>query len=561
MACINREVGHDVVEAGFASLEGRPKWSIPWLENDPHLTSVQLWAGRMRYDAADSLKLGCTGLIGIHWRTKILAPNIAALASAAWDQSYVPTNWDVRVSSRGKGPLKGRPFFSYHPVEGTPNSILYQSMREDVDGYDFDMPNGNYTVTLKFNEPQFAEAGRRVFGIKIQGRAVTDQLDIFQRVGSYHALDLSFPTNRVTDGHMRIEFVRVAGEPCVSAIIIAGSTEAGQLMTRKARCGIDQSIAGYERDGFDDKPGTVERRRTMPIEDFYTDFARANFGPSVAARAGRLFARIDGLNLPQTSHWNKGPGFVNPIKPSPVEFQFVEELAALRSKVQGAGNLARFDYWLTTFRYMQNMSAAGGLRADLDSVLARLLKEADPAKQKSLAQEAVRIRVRLARAWEEMMSSLVAATDTPGELGTIANLEQHSRKALGFVNLYDQKIEEMLGQALPPEAEPGKTYHGPARLIVPTVRSQAAQGESLRLRVMAVDREPVRSVELHWRPLGQGQFTTVQASQLGRAVYQAALPPVTADLEYYVSAVTAQGGTLVWPATSPKLRQTVIVLP
>ena len=41
----------------------------------------------MRRDAFDALRYGCTGLMGIHWRTRILAPNVSALAKAAWDQS------------------------------------------------------------------------------------------------------------------------------------------------------------------------------------------------------------------------------------------------------------------------------------------------------------------------------------------------------------------------------------------------------------------------------------------------------------------------------------------
>jgi hypothetical protein len=52
------------------------------------MIGYQPWVGRMRYDAVDALRLGCTGLTGIHWRTRILAPNIAALAQAGWDQSW-----------------------------------------------------------------------------------------------------------------------------------------------------------------------------------------------------------------------------------------------------------------------------------------------------------------------------------------------------------------------------------------------------------------------------------------------------------------------------------------
>ena len=87
MSCINRTVGNTPVEPGFAKVQGRPKWAIPWMEDDPGLTMPQLWAGRMRRDAYDALQYGCTGLMGIHWRTRILGPNVSALAKAAWDQS------------------------------------------------------------------------------------------------------------------------------------------------------------------------------------------------------------------------------------------------------------------------------------------------------------------------------------------------------------------------------------------------------------------------------------------------------------------------------------------
>ena len=56
------------------------------MEDDSAMVLPQLWAGRMRRDAADALAYGCTGLLGIHWRTKILAPNVSALAQAAWSQ-------------------------------------------------------------------------------------------------------------------------------------------------------------------------------------------------------------------------------------------------------------------------------------------------------------------------------------------------------------------------------------------------------------------------------------------------------------------------------------------
>jgi hypothetical protein len=79
LSCINRDVGRTPVDIGFVKVKNRSKWAIPWLEDDPALTSPQLWVGRMRRDAADALRYGCDGLMGIHWRTRILAPAVLAL--------------------------------------------------------------------------------------------------------------------------------------------------------------------------------------------------------------------------------------------------------------------------------------------------------------------------------------------------------------------------------------------------------------------------------------------------------------------------------------------------
>ncbi len=94
MSSINRQMGIAPVDVNFARLKDRPKWAIPWLEDDAALILPQLWAGRMRRDAADALSYGCTGLIGIHWRTRILAPNISALANAGWEQK----GWNPNIN-------------------------------------------------------------------------------------------------------------------------------------------------------------------------------------------------------------------------------------------------------------------------------------------------------------------------------------------------------------------------------------------------------------------------------------------------------------------------------
>jgi hypothetical protein len=83
---ISMALGNEPVSPNFGRLQGRQKWAIPWLEDDDGLSSPQLWVGRMRKDAVDARTYGCTGLMGLHWRTRILGPNISALTQAAWEQ-------------------------------------------------------------------------------------------------------------------------------------------------------------------------------------------------------------------------------------------------------------------------------------------------------------------------------------------------------------------------------------------------------------------------------------------------------------------------------------------
>jgi hypothetical protein len=311
-----------------------------------------------------------------------------------------------------------------------------------------------------------------------------------------------------------------------------------------------------------DHRGNARRDRTMPVADFYPDFARANFGAAVAESAGTVLAKIDGTQLPEPTTWLHGPGGIR-IEKAPwsavkAKYAFVEEFAALRAQVQGAGNRERFDYWLNTYRAMAAMTEVGCRRGELDRALPALKTEKDPEKLKPLVIAAVQRRIDLARAWERMIGWQVAATDTPGELGTLANLEQHSRKQLKLLTADDAELEKALGEPLPDAAALSKTYTGPARLTVPTVRTLAAKNETLNLKVFALDQQPVVSAKLCWRPLGAGAFEEMPLKREARAVYFAQLK-VRADLEYYIQAETAAGQQLVWPATAPQLNQTVLM--
>jgi hypothetical protein len=557
MSCINRIVGHDGVEPAFSNVIGRPKWAIPWMENDPEMVQPQPWAARMRYDAVDARRFGCTGLLGIHWRVKAMAFNVAALAAAAWDQSWVPPGFDttpVKPSKGGEGAVGGSVARFTAPVAGTTEQAVYQTVRYGLTGYNLSIPDGIYTVKLQFNEPHYAAAGKRVFGAKIQSKQVLEHLDIFAKVGQNRAIDLSYPNFAVNNGTLRIDFTQEVEHPCIAGIVITGKTKAtnqlaSERFTRKINCGGDK-VADYEADRM--SGGTAPaapRDRAMPIEDFYIDFARANFGAAVAEPAGKVLAKIDGIHLPEITGWQNGPGnlVVNGRPWSEVQkrFAFVDELAALRQQIQGAGNLQRFDYWLNTYRAMSAMSEVACARGKLDKAM--------NAKN---YDEALAARVELGKLWTRLLALQTSIVSTPGEMGTIANLEQHTRRFSHFVDGHDAALATALGKALPPEVQPGKDYAGPATIIVPAVRSSVRQGESLTVKLIVLDKHPVSDIVIHVRALGRGDWQAVPAAHVARAVYTAQLPAAVDDFEYYV---TAGSQNLAWPATAPQLNQTVVV--
>jgi hypothetical protein len=539
VSAINRQVGHSPVDAAFGEVSVRSKWAIPWLENDPDMTAPQLWAGRMRYDAADARRLGCDGLIGIHWRTRGVAPNVSALASAAWDQS-----WAEKITIPVyRGPAVGGETASFtDPVEGTDDPTVYQTVRYGMSAYQFDLPDGRYDVTLKFNEPFYSEPGKRIFGVEIQGQRVIDRLNLFARFGRNHAHDERFPGIEVKGGRLRVEFV-----PEVEFACIAGIEIVGQGLTRRVNCG-GPAYRGYEADRME---GDQDRtRRSMAAASFYRDFAGANFG---VPELGPLLARIDGRNLPETAAWLDGPGGIKIAPYDPKAFAFVDKFASYRKRVSGTGNSARFERFLNDLRYLRGMAIAGGKRFDLDAKMAALKKGPRTLK------DALAARIALAKAWDEMTARLMETVETVGDLGTVANLEQHVLRTQRFVDAHDDEIRRLLGADLPPEARLSRKYTGPGRVIVPTLRSLAAPGEKFAVKAILLGGG---SAVLRWRPIGSGPFHEVPFKTLGRQTFLAEfeMPSTGVGAEYFVVAKRADGSVRQFPPSGAKQPQTVVLL-
>jgi len=416
-SCINRQVGFAPVEPEFANLQDRPKWAIPWLEDDPALISPQLWSGRMRRDAYDALRYGCSGLMGIHWRTRAIGPNVCALARAGWSQQP----W----------------------TEG--------------------------------------------------------------------ALD--------------------------------------------------------------------EKMRDMPCADFYSEWARAQFGPEASREIAAIFTELDGgpiyesgprrANLMRTSDWVKGPGAVRIMTESWEEieprFGFIGELEALRPRLSGRGALARFDYWLNTFRFARSTARLGSVLGRLDRTMTELSNfDDEQVRARRAAQEALPLRMEAQTCWSDMVTQLLAIVSTPGELGTVANLEQHNYQALQRLTGHDQDLEQMLG-SLPAELRsPSTGYTGSTRLILLTRRTLLQRDEDLRVKAIVLSKNGPKNPRLRWRPFGQVDYDDVPLRHVGRGVYETVLSAAATrnrDFEYYIELTDRGGDIFCAPATAPEIGETVVFFP
>jgi hypothetical protein len=558
VSCINREVGRTPVDKGFAEVRGRGKWAIPWLEDDPALTSPQLWVGRMRRDAADARRYGCDGLMGIHWRTRVLGPAVSALAGAAWSQEA----WSQPPAAPPPAPLAGPEGGSVadypnNPIGGTEDDRLYQNVRYNLTAYRFPVPDGVYAVTLKFCEPHYAEAGKRVFDVKLQGSNVIHQLDIFSRVGKDRPLDFRFESVKPSNGWLNVEFVPRVEFPSIAALAIEGAG-----FTQKVNCG----GPAYGDFAADWPAGGATAPAFPPTRDFYGDWARHEFGPEVGESAASIFARIDG-RLPRPSDWVEGPGGIRP-DPRPwaqvaPEYAFVEELERLEPRVRGAGDRERFAYWLNTFRYLRAMGQVNCTWAEYNRAFERVKAEPDAGAQEAMAaQSALPLRRELVSQVATVYRHLLALVSNPGELGTIANWEQHLLP--GLLTKPGEDLARVLGQPLPPDAQPSPAYRGAVRVLVPTTPGLASPGRPIPVKVivLAAPGQTLQEAALAWRPLGKGRFTAIPLEPVSRGVYRVTIPPqptFAEALEYYVKVTPASGDPVYCPATAPRLNQSMVI--
>ncbi|MEI8375938.1 MAG: alpha-glucuronidase family glycosyl hydrolase [Planctomycetota bacterium] len=327
-------------------------------------------------------------------------------------------------------------------------------------------------------------------------------------------------------------------------------------ITALARAGWDFDGAGNNNSSFD----AVAGKRPMTSKDlvaYWADWGRGMFGGDTGAEVGLLLQKFDGGHPAVNALIQEGAKTTDARIAA--FFAPLREMESLRPRVQGTGNLERFDYWLNQIHATHLRVRTWVLSARLAMKMEQVNKIAKADKKRDFVRkEILPLRLEVARSYEDMIATFVHCAKSPGEIGTIASIESGSRGRI--VSSQDAAIIKILGEPLPVEAAVRTAYRGVPRIFVSAKCTQANAGEQQEIRAFVLSDAKCVGVNLYCRSLGVGAFTKTVATHRTRQAYRVA-PPAQSQgaMEYYLEAVLDDGRKVRWPTTAPSINQTVVV--
>jgi hypothetical protein len=106
---LNDNLGWDPVSEEYGKLEARERWPIPWLEDDPAMWLPQFHVARFVRDMDLAEQYGCQGLLGIHWRHRIMDIDAGFQADYSWDKELTPTRFfQTFAAAQARDPRAGK---------------------------------------------------------------------------------------------------------------------------------------------------------------------------------------------------------------------------------------------------------------------------------------------------------------------------------------------------------------------------------------------------------------------------------------------------------------------
>jgi len=331
--------------------------------------------------------------------------------------------------------------------------------------------------------------------------------------------------------------------------------------------------AAWNCDSF----STSGTSRDLPVDDFYSDWVRTEFGltdtglvkifTSIDSKGSELKEGYKGDAFLNASDWITGPGSLMTnrdtvdLKVRIKRYDFLERLESYRKAIKGTGNIERFDYWMNALSFNREVLRTTLIQVELNSKMNQVINEKDELKKITLARdEALPLRIGLAAAWRKMNETLLRFVSTTGELGTIANLEMHNIRKNGSLSAYDEQLKSMLKTDLPENAYLTKNYSGKTRIISTPEPSIIENGNDFYLKIRVLSERSNIKGNIYYREIGTKKYLSCDIKNISRNVFEIRIPAssVKDDFEYYIE--LNDGAAVVDYPSHGRMNKAVIVI-
>lgn len=138
-------------------------------------------------------------------------------------------------------------------VSGTQTPEIFETCLDGLSFYNIRLPGGKYRLTLLLAESEAGRSGERVFDLFAESQLLADDVDVYARVGTDTALELSFTDISVTDGQLNLYFKPEVGTAMLS----------GLRITRDVATGIGSQPALPEQYGLELYPNPFNPTTTV----------------------------------------------------------------------------------------------------------------------------------------------------------------------------------------------------------------------------------------------------------------------------------------------------------
>ncbi len=224
-----RSVGRKCVSNCFAVFDVPFEGTEPYLSASGRFGDKEVHDGvRVRYQSVPS------HLAEADWTDLELAINVGSNCFFTSDESGLTWVPDRKYTEGGWGYVGGKEKTTQTEIHLTADGPLYQTMRENIEEYRFDVPAGRYEVELLFADPDGTTASPvyllgkteentrnkcNVFSVSIDGQMVEEGLSPARDAGSFHAAKRRYVVSH-EDGSLMVAFGPKVGRTYLSGIKI-----------------------------------------------------------------------------------------------------------------------------------------------------------------------------------------------------------------------------------------------------------------------------------------------------------------------------------------------------